>query len=134
MDVKIGQDVSSKVIRKVDGILPVSSWSMYACLLKLRMWAYSGSDVPAFRILILEHSLTFFFLKISSNTELGMTGATFDRITLWSGVNIVLKFSILLLTVIVCADLLSAAQFLFCQDMRKFDCLRFLRCILLIWG
>ena len=30
-----------------------------------------------------------------------MTGATFDRITLWAGVNIGLKFSILLLTVIV---------------------------------
>ena len=88
-------------MRKVDGILPMSSLSMYACLLKLRMWAYSGSDVPALRVLILEHSLTSFFLKISSNTELGMTGTTFDRITLWSGVNTVLKFSILLLTVIV---------------------------------
>ena len=79
----------------------MSLWSVYACLLKQRMWAYSGSDVPAVRVLILEHSLRFFFLKISSNTELGMTGATFDRITLWSGVNTVLKFSILLLTVIV---------------------------------
>ena len=53
MEVKIRYDVSSKVIRKVDGIFPMSSGSMYACLLKLRMWAYSGSVIPAFRVDIL---------------------------------------------------------------------------------
>ena len=101
MEVKIRYDVSSKVIRKVDGIFPMSSGSMYACLLKLRMWAYSGSVIPAFRVDILEHSLTLFLLKIFSNSELGITGATFDRIILWAGVNIGLKFSVLLLTVTV---------------------------------
>ena len=101
MEVKIRYDVSSKVIRKVDGIFPMSSESMYACLLKLRMWAYSGSVISAFRVDILEHSLTLFLLKIFSNSELGITGATFGRIILWAGVNIGLKFSVLLLTVIV---------------------------------
>ena len=76
-------DMYPQVIRKVDGIFPMSSGSIYACLLKLSMWAYS-----VFRVVILEHSLTLFLLKIFSNSELGMTGATFDRITLWAGVNI----------------------------------------------
>ena len=126
MEVKIRYDVSSKVIRKVDGIFPMSSRSMYACLLKLRMWAYSGSVIPAFRVGILEHSLTLFLLKIFSNSELVITGATFDKIILWTG----LKFSVLLFY----ADLLGVVRFLFYQDMRKFDCLRFWRCTLLIWG
>ena len=66
MEVKIRYDVSSKVIRKVDGIFSMSSGSMYACLLKLRMWAYSESVIPAFGVDILEHSLTLFLLKILS--------------------------------------------------------------------
>ena len=74
---------------------------MYACLLKLRMWAYCGLIIPAFRVVILGHSLTLFLLKIFSNSELGITGVTFDRIILWAGVNIGFKFSVLLLTVIV---------------------------------
>ena len=82
MEVKIRYDVSSKVIRKVDGIFPMSSGSMCTCLLKLRMWVYSGSVIPAFRVNILEHSLTLFHLKIFSNSELGITGETFDRIIL----------------------------------------------------
>ena len=101
MEVKIQYDVSSKVIRKVDGIFPMTSGSMYACLLKLRMWAYSGSVIPAFRVVILDYSLTLFLLKIFSNSELSITRATFDKITLWAGVNIGFKFGVLLLTVIV---------------------------------
>ena len=60
MEVKIRYDVSSKVIRKVDGIFPMSSGSMYTCFLKLRMWVYSGSVIPAFRVDILEHSVVSF--------------------------------------------------------------------------
>ena len=45
--------------------------------------------------------MTLFLLKIFSNSELGMIGETFDSITLWTGVNIVLKFNVLLLTIIV---------------------------------
>ena len=101
MEVKIRYDVSSNVIKKVNGIFPMSSRSMYTCLLKLRMWAYSGLVIPAFRVVILEHSLTLFLLKIFSNSVLDIIGTTFDRITLWTGVNIGLKFSVLLLTVIV---------------------------------
>ena len=97
--VDVDEMYPQKLLGMVDGIFLMLSGSMYACLPKLRMWAYSGTVIPAFGV-ILEHSLTF-LLKIFSNSELGMIGATFDRITLWAGVNIGLKFSILLLTVIV---------------------------------
>ena len=97
------------------------------------MAVFRVGSLPAFRVDILEHSLTLFLLKIFSNYKLGITGATFDRITLWAAVNIGLKFSVLLLTVIY-TDLLGVVRFLFYQDMRKFDCLRFWRCTLLIWG
>ena len=66
LSMEVTNSVSSKVIRKVDEIFPMSSGSMYACLLKLRMWAYSGSVIPAFGVDILEHSLTLFLLKILS--------------------------------------------------------------------
>ena len=105
---------------------------MYTCLLKLRILAYSGSVIPAFKVIILEHSLTLSCLKIFSNSELDMTGAMFDRITLWARVNIGLKFSILLLTVIVLFRYVGCSTVFFYQDVRKFDCLRFWRCTLLI--
>ena len=80
MEVKIRYDVYSKVIRNVDGIFAMSSGSMYTCLLKLRMRVYSGSVIPAFRVDILEHSLMVFHMKIFSNSELGITVETSDRI------------------------------------------------------
>ena len=115
--------------RHRDQCIPVNV-SMYT-LLKLRMWKYSESVIPAFRVDILEHSLTLFLLKIFSNSELGITGATFDRIILWAGVNIGL--SILLLTVIVLCRFVRCSTVSFLSRYAKFDCLRFWRCTLLIW-
>ena len=63
-----------------DQCIPVNV-SMYT-LLELRMRVYSGSVIPAFRVDILEHSLTVIHLKIFSNSELGITGETSERIIL----------------------------------------------------
>ena len=62
---------------------------------------YSKSVIPVFRVVILEHNVTLFLLKIFPNSELGITGETFDNIVLWARVNIGLKFNVLLLTIIV---------------------------------
>ena len=74
------QDISTKVIKKVDGIYPMPSESMYSCLLKQRM--LNQSVILAFRVVILEHSVTTFFWKILPNSELIMTRPNFDNITL----------------------------------------------------
>ena len=110
------------------------SGSMHACLLKLRMWAYSGSVIPAFRVVILEHSLTLFLLKFFSTSEVGMTGATFDRITLPARVNIGLMFSILLLIVIVLCRFVRCSTVSFLSRYAQIRLLmRFWRCTLLFW-
>ena len=63
------------------------SWiGFFQCRRDLYMlWAYSGSVIPAW-VVILEHNLTLFLLKIFSNSKFGMTEETLDSIILWAGV------------------------------------------------
>ena len=111
----------------------MSSGLMYACLLKLRMWAYSGSIVPTFRVVILEHSLMF-LLKTFSSSELDMTGATFERITLWAGINIGLRFSILLLTFIVLCRLFRCSTVSFLSRYAQIRLFEILEMYLIVLG
>ena len=61
--VKMRYTVSSKVMVNESGIFLASSGLTSTCLLKLRMWEYSASVIPAFKGVILEQIRTSFFLR-----------------------------------------------------------------------
>lgn len=55
-------------------------------------------------------------MKIFSNSKLGMTGANFNSITLWAGVNIGLKVNVLLLMDIILCRLVRCSTVSFLSN------------------
>ena len=89
------------------------------------------SVILAFRVVILEHSVTTFFWKIFPNSELSMTRPNFDNITLTRPeLTLVLSLTYGCWWILFYADWLDITLVHYYQAMHKYDCLR---CTLLIW-
>ena len=112
-----------KIDKKKQGIFLI-----YICihtwLLKLNLWTHSGSVLPVSSVDIFKHNLTLFLLKT--------TGETLGSIILCVAVKHWSYICILIVGNWFTRDN-YAWLFLTCPNMYIFGCLRFLRCILLLY-